>query len=747
MKIGFLRRVACLGVCASGIVSVLNAAPAKKQSQSQSQSKPNILFVIMDDVGIDQIRSFGYGGLTPPNMPVLDVVSREGIRFRNVWSMPECSPSRAMFFEGRYPLRTNIFNAILSTDLANSQVSPFETTTPKILREANYQSALFGKFHLAGPDNNPYKNGTPISVGFDYFDGFLEGAPHPIDTTAGGVKTTGGTDALPTGPYGCGFVPSKSDDAENGSDSGACYFADRRGCKPMSVSSLVPTPGRTCMEQGGVFVPDEIVPGGCQAVPPSGHVNFNLPNAYYVWNLVTNNRDNGAIYKAPLTDPRARQYSPVETTDAAVRWIKSQSSNHPWMATVSYATIHAPYQQAPQSLTPGTPDVSSVQCTNASIPETRTLSNQMLEAMDSEIGRLLVETGLAWRRPNGQLEYDPSASNTMLVIVGDNGTYAPGVKAPFDLTHAKGFVNQTGVWVPLIVAGPLVNTPDRAVNNMVNIADLYQLFGEIAGLDVRRFVPPSRIVDSVSMMPYLTNPAQPSLRRYNFTQTGSNITAHNQRPGPCVITIPKSGPSVVNTCVQIFPQKGLCEQEGGDWYGDGTTISPVAYSSCCALQQATGMSFSILPLAQAAIRNDRFKLIQVTNDSSDSSAPAATTTELQLYDIDETPEVPRIDFPALNLIHDQANPTAGLTPQQRTAFLDLKQELTEMLNSSPDCPADGNADGVVDNLDLKNLNTFQHSGSSWYDFNLPVTNGYDGQTDRFDRKYLLENRGRTCPAR
>ena len=128
--------------------------------------------------------------------------------------------------------------------------------------------------------------------------------------------------------------------------------------------------------------------------------------------------------------------------------------------------------------------------------------------------------------------------------------------------HGKGFVNQTGVWVPVIVSGPLVNTPGRKGENMVNLADLFQLFGEIAGLDVRKLVPASRILDSVSMLPYLTNPSQPSLRAYNFTQTGINISAHNARPGPCLIPIPGS-----NTCVQLFPQKGLCEQEGGVWYG------------------------------------------------------------------------------------------------------------------------------------------------------------------------------------
>src|SRR5690242_14334038 len=315
ISLAIISTCLCLQIAAP----LCHAAPA--------QQHPNILFIIMDDVGIDQLRSFGYGGGDPPRTPVLDVVAHNGLRFRNVWSMPECSPSRVMFFEGRYPLRTNVFTAILTTDLANSQISHFETTTPKILRNANYKSALFGKFHLAGPTNNPYGNGTPNALGFDYFDGFLEGAPHPIDTTAGGVNITDNSNPnFPMGPYVCGFVPNSKDNFHLGSDVGACYFADKRGCKIISTADA-PTPGRACLEQGGIFVPpfDE---GGatCRSTPPP-EVNFSLANGYYVFNLVTNDRQAGTVYKHPLTDPRARTYSPIETTDAAVKWINLQKQN------------------------------------------------------------------------------------------------------------------------------------------------------------------------------------------------------------------------------------------------------------------------------------------------------------------------------------------------------------------------------------------------------------------------------------
>ena len=59
--------------------------------------------------------------------------------------------------------------------------------------------------------------------------------------------------------------------------------------------------------------------------------------------------------------------------------------------------------------------------------------------------------------------YDPKQTDTMVILVGDNGTLGTTVKPPFDPQRAKGTAYQTGVWVPLIVAGPLVNEaqPDR----------------------------------------------------------------------------------------------------------------------------------------------------------------------------------------------------------------------------------------------------------------------------------------------
>lgn len=54
--------------------------------RNHDRTRPNILFIIMDDVGIDQMQSFGYGGATPPDMPTIDEIGNEGILFRQAFA-------------------------------------------------------------------------------------------------------------------------------------------------------------------------------------------------------------------------------------------------------------------------------------------------------------------------------------------------------------------------------------------------------------------------------------------------------------------------------------------------------------------------------------------------------------------------------------------------------------------------------------------------------------------------------------
>jgi arylsulfatase A-like enzyme len=687
---------------------------------------PNILFVIMDDVGIDQMRALGYGGVDAAQTPSIAAVAQQGLRFRNTWAMPECSPSRAMFFTGRYPLRTNITNAITSSDLANSQISPFEYTTPKLLKARGYSNGIFGKTHFAGspvnPALNPYGVTGPHQLGWDTFAGWADGAPNPIDSTAGGVA--------PKGTYACGFVPNSSDDPTNGADMGACYTVDG-GCEVLSNSSATPTPGRSCMERGGILVPH----AQCATQRPAS-VDFTLQNAYYVSELITNDADgNAKVYAPDDASGIARRYRTELESQLAIDWIRTRPANKPWMAALSFSSAHAPYQAPPVKLLPdGAANTDGYDCANTL--QLRTLMNQMIESMDQQIGRVLVETGIATRNADGSLAYDPKHSNTVVIIVGDNGSYTLTVKAPFDPTHAKAYVNQTGVWVPLIVAGPQVTAPNRDVSALINIADLYQLFGELAGIDVHKEVPSTRALDSVSMLPYLQNPKQTSLRTTNWTQTADNIRATTTVQGACVI-------NSANVCTPLFPQQGLCEMEGGTWYGAGSTVPgvpPTGFASCCEVQklqlsQSQTVS-SVLPSAQTAVRNSTHKLIRIEEQNYEAgSDQCVAETITQFYKVNENTPAPLIDFPQLAL------PIATLSGNDKTAYQQLSIEMQRVIDSNAPCPGDGNFDGVVDAQDLADLSYWRgitNGSSTWFDFNL------DGLTDDNDVAIVENNFRAKC---
>jgi arylsulfatase A-like enzyme len=726
------RLIACMCLLAL----MLNASPLPASAASDElfedrfevlpPKPPNILLVILDDVGIDQMSSFGYGGLTPPAMPSIDAIADGGLRFRNTWSMPECSPGRSVLLAGRFPLRNNIFQAIGPNDLANSQLSEFEVTAPKLLKHANYTSAMFGKFHLAGPDHNAAGNGTPALLGWDHFYGWTGGLPASIDTTAGGVA--------PEGTYSCGFVPDTAHDPVHGADQGACYIPDavgNIGCLELSGNiASGDSPGLQCLTAGGILIPGQL----CESPAPA-YLAWDRENAHYVSPLVINTDE--LLDEVDLIDPRGRGYRSTIEVDAAIDWIQQRSdSDQPWMATVSFSSVHTPLQHPPAALTPsGVSDDLTSDCSNP--VNRRRLSDAMTEAMDTELGRLLVETGLAAPDPGGGVIYDPEISNTVIVIYGDNGTFGPVVKAPFDPTRAKGSAYQTGIWVPLIVSGPMVESPGRDIEHMVNGVDVFQMFGELAGLDVPSLVP--RQLDSVSMMAYLSNPEQYGLRQFNFAQGGLNIQVDGGVNGPCVFAA---------QCSHTPVSKSVCEDNGGVWWGEGADDPGVIQGNlehCWQVNQAIYHDDPVnypnnrVPMGWTvyqAIRNEHFKLIRnraldFDPDTDDSELLAVE----EFYHINQASPIPLLDTADRDLLAD-----GDLDPIPAANYVQLNQALDAILGSQVPCPGDGNDDGRVDQLDIDNYHAIvaEWSGSSTYDFN------FDAVTDAIDLQTIQANLGTVC---
>lgn len=116
--------------------------------------RPNVVFLLTDDQRWDQMGCAGHPFLHTPNM---DRMAREGARFANAFvTTALCSPSRASFLTGRYVHAHGVWGN--RTDLPEAEQ---RRTFPFLLREAGYETAYFGKFHMG---NNPQPH-----LGFDYW--------------------------------------------------------------------------------------------------------------------------------------------------------------------------------------------------------------------------------------------------------------------------------------------------------------------------------------------------------------------------------------------------------------------------------------------------------------------------------------------------------------------------------------------------------------------------------------------------
>lgn len=102
-------------------------------------SKPNIIYILADDLGIGDVSAYGADN---NHTPVIDKLAKEGIRFNHAYTAPLCGPSRAMILTGRYAFRTGAVNQDMCGDLKPSK----EVMIPTVLKSAGYVSSMSGKW-------------------------------------------------------------------------------------------------------------------------------------------------------------------------------------------------------------------------------------------------------------------------------------------------------------------------------------------------------------------------------------------------------------------------------------------------------------------------------------------------------------------------------------------------------------------------------------------------------------------------
>ncbi len=156
------------------LLLILSQVLACKKEDSESpveeasvSTKPNILLVIADDMGIEACPGYDIGTIKP-NMPHLQSMMASGVTFDNVWSYPLCSPTRSSILTGRYGYRTGVLNVTDQGEIPSSETSI--QTYLDLPGQSQYEHAIFGKWHLS---NNP---SSPTDMGAGTYAGLILGA-------------------------------------------------------------------------------------------------------------------------------------------------------------------------------------------------------------------------------------------------------------------------------------------------------------------------------------------------------------------------------------------------------------------------------------------------------------------------------------------------------------------------------------------------------------------------------------------
>ena len=134
---------------------------------TSAAERPNILLIIVDDLGYADLSSYGATDLRTPNV---DRLVGEGMRFDNFYAnCPVCSPTRASVLTGRYPDLVGVPGVIRTRARDNwGFLAPSAVMLPELLRGAGYETAIVGKWHLGLESPS-----TPLDRGFMTFHGFL----------------------------------------------------------------------------------------------------------------------------------------------------------------------------------------------------------------------------------------------------------------------------------------------------------------------------------------------------------------------------------------------------------------------------------------------------------------------------------------------------------------------------------------------------------------------------------------------
>ncbi len=135
--------------------------------RSEAAKKPNIVFILADDLGWGDLGCYGHPHIKTPH---LDGLAKQGVLFTSFYvNAPTCSPARAGLMTGQFPGRMGIHSALSGSESTNTRMGmanyldPGIPTVTKLLHDAGYKTGLFGKWHLGHTPDAP----SPVAYGID----------------------------------------------------------------------------------------------------------------------------------------------------------------------------------------------------------------------------------------------------------------------------------------------------------------------------------------------------------------------------------------------------------------------------------------------------------------------------------------------------------------------------------------------------------------------------------------------------
>lgn len=155
---------------AAAFLAIALAAASGAPVSAQPGDRPNIVYILVDNLGMGELGTFGGGMLRGARTPAIDQLARDGFKLLNFAPETQCTPSRSALMTGRYAIRSGNHTVALAGSTGG--LVAWERTLAEVLSDAGYATSIVGKWHVGASQGR-----WPTDQGFDEWLGI----PHSYD--------------------------------------------------------------------------------------------------------------------------------------------------------------------------------------------------------------------------------------------------------------------------------------------------------------------------------------------------------------------------------------------------------------------------------------------------------------------------------------------------------------------------------------------------------------------------------------